>query len=67
MHDGEDLNRLALPDVADNVGVEAKSDSGGQEFVAIVADSGRLSQALKGFINLGPETLSRIGLSSAIS
>ena len=62
MHDGENLNRLALPDVADNVGVEVpKAIAPVQEFFVIVTDSGRLAQALKGFINLGPDALSRIG------
>jgi hypothetical protein len=62
MHDGENLNRLALPDVADNVGLEVpKAIAPVQEFFVIVADSGRLAQALKGFINLGPDALSHIG------
>jgi hypothetical protein len=62
MHDGDNLNRLASPGIADNVGVEVpKAIAPVQEFLVIVTNSGRLAQALKGFINLGSDALRDIG------
>jgi hypothetical protein len=40
MHDSKNLNRPALPDVADNVGVEVpKAIAAVREFLVIVTDS----------------------------
>ena len=61
MHNGDNLDRFFLPDVAHHIRVKIpKAVAAVQEFFVIVTDSRRLAQALKRFINLGAEAFGSI-------
>ena len=62
MDNGDNLNRLALPDVADDVRVEVpETIPAVQKLVVIMSDAWRLPKALKGGVDFGPQSFCSVG------
>src|SRR5260370_15419865 len=62
MHNRDNLNRFFSPNIADDVGVKVpEAIAAVRKLLVVVADAGRLTQLLKGFINLRPKALGGVG------